>query len=139
MNDTMRAYVQWADIGDAERTHDFQAYVKNIAEARHVTRRVLRIVDDQAKRNGLEPLLHQALLQVYGSASGEGITVSRLADRLDVAAAFASRLVRRLEDMALVRRQPSAGDRRSTNVIATDAGIEKLAAIDADVHYHVAY
>lgn len=135
----MRAYTQWADISDAKRAREFRAYVKNIADARYVTRRVLRIVDEQAKTHGLEPLLHQALLQVYGSNKAHGITVGALAARLDVAGAFASRMVRRLEEMGLVYREQSDVDRRATNVIATDKGAEKLAAIDDDVHHHVAY
>jgi DNA-binding MarR family transcriptional regulator len=139
MNETMRAYTEWADIDDARRTREFQSYVKNIAEARYVTRRVLRIVDDQAKSHGLEPLLHQALLQVYGANEGRGTTVGKLAGRLDVAAAFASRLVRRLEEMGLVQREQSDDDRRATNVIATEAGVTKLASIDGDVHHHVAF
>jgi DNA-binding MarR family transcriptional regulator len=139
MNDAMRAYTEWADIGEAKRMREFQAYVTNIAEARYVTRRVLRIVDDQAKTHGLEPLLHQALLQVYGANKARGITVGSLAARLDVAAAFASRMVRRLEEMGLVYREQSETDRRATIVIATEAAIEKLAAIDDDVHHHVAF
>lgn len=135
----MRAYTQWADISDTKRTREFRAYVKNIADARYVTRRVLRIVDEQAKAHGLEPLLHQALLQVYGTNKAQGITVGALAARLDVVGAFASRLVRQLEGMGLVHREQSEADRRVTNVIATDAGAEKLAAIDDDVHHHVAY
>jgi len=135
----MQAYAQWADVGDAERSNDFQHYVTNIAEARHVIRRVLRIVDDEAKRNDLEPLLHQALLQIYGYDDGNGITVSRLAARLDVAPAFASRLVRRLEELALVHREQSESDRRSTSVTATPEGIQKLSDIDRDVHFRVAY
>ncbi|QRP43459.1 MarR family winged helix-turn-helix transcriptional regulator [Amycolatopsis sp. FDAARGOS 1241] len=139
MNDAMRAYTKWADIGDAKRSREFQAYVKNIADARYVTRRVLRIVDDQAKHHGLEPLLHQALLQVYGSNEARGITVSTLAARLDVAAAFASRMVRRLEEMGLVTREASESDRRATNVVATEAGAQKLAEIDDEVHHNVAF
>ena len=136
---TMHAYAQWADIGDAERSSDFQLYVTNIAEARHVVRRVMRIADDEAKKHGLEPLLHQALLQVYGYEGGTGISVSRLAGRLDVASAFASRLVRRLEDQGLVRRRPSEKDRRSTSVTATPEGVQKISDIDQDVHFRVAY
>ena len=139
MNETMRAYTEWADIGDARRTHEFQAYVTNISDARYVMRRALRIIDEQAKQHGLEPLLHQALLQVYGADGGKGTTVGKLADRLDVAPAFASRMVRRLEELELVRREQSADDRRATNVIATDAGAAKLESIDNDVHHHVAF
>lgn len=139
MNEAMRAYTEWADIGAAQRTREFQAYVKNIAEARYVTRRVMRILDERAKSHGLEPLLHQALLQVYGAGKGQGITVGGLAARLDVAAAFASRMVRRLEEMGFVRREQSQSDRRATIVIATDAGIQKLSSIDDEVHHHVAF
>jgi DNA-binding MarR family transcriptional regulator len=139
MSDAMRAYARWTDIGDSKRSREFQAYVKNIADARYVTRRVLRIVDEQAKQHGLEPLLHQALLQVYGAGDAHGITVSALAARLDIAAAFASRMVRRLDEMGLVTREASETDRRAINVVATKAGAEKLAEIDDDVHHHVAY
>jgi DNA-binding MarR family transcriptional regulator len=139
MNETMHAYAAWADIRDAERTEDFQFYVHNIAEARHVTRRAMRIVDEQAKRHGLEPLMHQMLLQVYGANRGRGITVGNLATRLDIVAAFASRMVKRLEELGLVRREPSTQDRRSIYVLATDAGVRTLAEIDDGVHHNVAH
>ena len=139
MNDGMRAYLEWADVQEAQRKREFQSYVRNIAEARYVIRSVLRIVEERAKEHGLEPLLHQALLQVYGAEDGTGITVGRLAARLDVAAAFASRMVRRLEEMDLVSRRPSETDRRAIIVAATQTGIDRLAAIDDDVHHHVAF
>jgi DNA-binding MarR family transcriptional regulator len=137
--DNMRRDTEWADICDEERSNDFQRYVTNIAEAKYVIRRVLRIVDEEAKKHGLEPLLHQALLQIYGYESGRGINVGTLARRLDVASAFASRLVRRLEDLALVRRERSENDRRSTLVSATPEGVETLSRIDSGVHFEVAY
>lgn len=139
MTETMRAYTDWADIREDERLNDFHSYVHNIAEARYVIRRVLRIVDEQARTHGLDPLLHQALLQVYGTAAGEHLTVSGLAARLDVASAFASRLVRQLEAMGLVRRDPATRDRRVTTVTATDSGVSRLQEIDNSVHHHVAY
>ncbi|MER5185461.1 MarR family transcriptional regulator [Streptomyces sp. NPDC002896] len=137
MNDGMHAYLEWADLGEGRRKREFQSYVRNVAEARYVMRRVLRIAEDRAKEHGLEPLGHQALLQVYGA--GDGITVSHLAGRLDIAAAFASRLVRQLEDMGLVTRSASATDKRVTIVSATKEGAEKLAVIDDDVHRYVAF
>ncbi|WP_049569403.1 MarR family winged helix-turn-helix transcriptional regulator [Streptomyces sp. SBT349] len=135
---SMDAYVQWADILDDERTSDFQSYVGNIAEARYVIRRILRIADEQARQHGLEPLLHQALLQTYG-AGDAGIAVNALARRLDVAGAFASRLVRQLDERGLVRRDQLASDKRVTQVTATEAGIERLRQIDDAIHHHVAY
>ncbi|GHH82935.1 hypothetical protein GCM10018793_43760 [Streptomyces sulfonofaciens] len=136
MSDAMRAYLEWADPGEGQRKREFQSYVRNVAEARYVMRRVLRIVEDRAKEHDLEPLSHQALLQVYGADGG--ITVSRLAARLDIAAAFASRLVRRLEESGFVTRTPSEIDKRVIIVTATKDGIEKLSAIDDDVHRHIA-
>lgn len=138
-HETMRAYTAWADLGDADRLQDFQSYVRNIAAARHVIRRVLRIVDEQAKQHGLEPLTHQLLLQVYGVNRGRGITVSHLAARLDIPVAFASRIVKQLEELGLVRREASTEDRRSIFVSATEMGVDTLSRIDADVHYNVAH
>ena len=42
-------------------------YFVDVAEARYVLRRVFRIAEEQAKAAGLEPLTHQALIQIYGS------------------------------------------------------------------------
>ncbi|MFJ5901290.1 MarR family winged helix-turn-helix transcriptional regulator [Streptomyces sp. NPDC093064] len=130
----MRACLEWAGLGEGQRKREFRAYIRNVAEARYVIRRILRIAEDRAKEHGLEPLTHQALLQVYGT-DGD-ITVGRLAARLDIAAAFASRLMRRLDEMGLVTRTPSETDRRVTIVTATKDGAEKLSAIDDDMHRH---
>lgn len=129
--------LRWADPNDAARGEDFRAYVHNIAQARLVIRRVLRVVDESAKRNGLDPLLHQALLQIYGSATP--IAVHEVGERLDIAAAFASRLVKALEQNGLVRRSASTVDRRVTEIVATSAGADLLRTIDLDVHHRVAY
>lgn len=137
-NGTMDAYTEWADIRDEVRQTDFQAYIRKIAEARYVIRRVLRIVNDQALLHGLDPLVHQALLQIYGSVEGH-VAVNELAKRLDVAPAFASRLARQLEALGLVKRASSENDKRVTIISATPAGVEILAEIDQSVHYHVAY
>jgi len=119
------------------RELDFHGYVNSIAHARYVIRRVLRILDEQAREHGLEPLQHQALLQVYGSP--EPAPVHRIAERLCVAAAFASRLLRQLETLGYVERRSVASDRRVVQVVATPAGIECLRTIDSGVHAHVRY
>ena len=135
----MRAYEQWADVREEQRMDDFQSYAYNIAEARYAMRRVSRIVNEQAKNNDLDPLLHQALLQIYGTQNGEELAVNGLAERLDVPAAFASRLVSQLEDRELVQRHTSSRDRRVTLLSLTDVGIDRLRKIDDAVHYQVAY
>jgi DNA-binding MarR family transcriptional regulator len=117
---------------------DYHEYVSGIAEARHAIRKAFRIVDEQAKKVGLDPLEHQTLLQVYGSAE-EMLHVNSIATRLDIAPAFASRLVRQLETMGYVRRTPSLADRRVTEVHMTDKGREIIRSIDSDVRIHVDY
>lgn len=117
---------------------EFHRYVSGIAEARYAIRKVFRIADEQARAAGLEPLEHQALLQVYGS-SDQMLQVSPLAGRLDIAPAFASRVVRQLEDKGYVKRHSSESDRRVTEVRITDAGRAIVQAIDADVRVHVEY
>lgn len=114
-----------------------KGYFHGVAEARYVIRKVFRIVDEQAKAVGVEPLEHQALIQILGSP--RRLRVIDLAERLDIAAAFASRLAKRLADRRLVERSASPEDRRSTFLEVTEAGRELLAEIDSRVELHVAY
>lgn len=134
---TMQAYSHWAGIRDSERGHDLQAYMTNIAEARFVIRRVLRIVDQHTRKHGLDPLAHHVLLQVYGTNRGKGIAVNALAKRLDIPSALASRLVRELENQELVKREPSTEDKRVTNVSVTPQGIQCLREIDNSIHFDI--
>lgn len=122
--------------GSGEASHiDFSSHVKAIAHARFVLRRILRLLDEQAVAAGLMPLEHQALLQVY--AADNPLPVSRVADRLDIAPALASRLIRRLEEGGLVERVREPGDRRIIAVKASADGIERLRRIDNSVHDRV--
>lgn len=117
---------------------DFHEYVSGIAEARYTIRKIFRIVEEQAKAAGMEPLEHQALLQVYGSAQ-QMLQVNSLARRLDIAPAFASRMIRQLEAKKYVRRKPSKTDGRVIEVHMAAAGREVIRSVDADVRVHVEY
>jgi DNA-binding MarR family transcriptional regulator len=119
-----------------QREPQFHEYFRSIAEAHHVIRKVFRLVDEQAKKAGLEPLEHKLLIQVFG-APGAPLPVRAVADRLDVSSALASRLLTGLADRGLVRRVPGEGDRRVTRVTITDAGKQVLAAVDRDVREQV--
>ena len=114
-----------------------KGYFHGVAEARYVIRRIFRIVDEQAKSAGLEPLEHQALIQRFGAP--EPLRVIDFAERLDVAPAFASRIAKGLDDKGLVRRTASEDDRRSTVIAVTEAGGELLAQVDSQVELHVSY
>lgn len=128
----------WIESGRTLDAAGLEEYFNGIADARYVARRVFRIVDEQAKGAGLEPLQHQALIQIFGS-HGRLLRVNDVADRLDLAPALASRLIKGLVDKGLVQRTQSQTDRRSVEVAVTDAGIEMLRSIDEAVHFHVAY
>jgi DNA-binding MarR family transcriptional regulator len=128
--------VKTGDTGpDPAAPHD---YFAEVAEARYVLRRVFRITEEQARDAGLDPLAHQALIQIYGSAARR-LRVNELAERLDIAPAFASSLLKSLAGDGMIDRRRDEGDHRVTWVSATDAAIEKLVAIDAAVGFHVDY
>ena len=127
----VRAFYQWIEHGrdtsSRQNGGEFNAYFTGIAEARYVIRKVLRIADEQAKRASLEPLEHQALIQIFGSPEPQ--RVSDLAGRLDIAPAFASRIVKGLKP-GLRRAKSVTRGRRSAFVTTTDEARELLAEID---------
>jgi DNA-binding MarR family transcriptional regulator len=139
MNETAmsRAFEDWVKPDGAPVDIGFQEYMHNVAQARYVVRKIVRIVHEQAKRAGLDPLEHQVLLQLFGADAGH--SVSRLAERLDVAPAVASRLINVLATKGLVVREQSDKDKRIMHVIVTDAGIALLGEIDRAVHIHIDY
>ncbi len=121
-----------------KRTRRGLAYFHGVADARFVIRRVFRIVDERAKSRGLDPLEHQALIQIYGARDAD-VRVGTVAERLDISPAFASKIVKALVTKKLVSLAGSALDQRVTNVAATPAGTTMLTEIDADVRVHVGF
>lgn len=134
----MRAFTAWVDSDGPNGQANFHGYAHGISQARYVIRKVLRIVDEQAKKVDLDPLQHQALIQIYGTQESQ-MPVNKVAERLDIAPAFASRLIKELEAKGLIRREHHPDDRRVTCVAATEAGIQLLRDIDDAVHVHVSY
>lgn len=135
----MDAYAEWSAARAEKRSVDFRSYIHDVSEARYVMRKVSRLINEQAKKLGLEPLLHQALLQTFGTPAGEDVTIGVLADRLDISSALASRLVTQLEKLGFVARRQVSGDKRKTSVSATETGIEILQRIDDAVHRHIVF
>ncbi|MCK1513162.1 MarR family transcriptional regulator [Bradyrhizobium sp. 190] len=120
---------------EADNKH---TYFIGVAEARYVLRKAFRIVEDQAKAYGIDPLAHQALIQIYGSSEMQ-LQVNQIANRLDIPAAFASTLARTLVEKGLAERRRDDQDQRVTYVAVTDSGRELLHAIDEKVQFHVDY
>ncbi len=128
-----RRTIEWTDVDRRVHSYDFDHYMEHVARARYVIRKVQRIIDDCAKRQGLEPLEHQALIQIHG-ATERRLPVGQLADRLDIVPTFTSRLVQKLEGAGLVTRTRSETDRRGTVVSTTEEGARCLYVIVEEVH-----
>jgi DNA-binding MarR family transcriptional regulator len=122
----------------ARAAKDRHVYFKGVAEARYVLRKVFRLVEDEAKRAGLDPLAHQALIQIYGSDGGS-LRVKEVAERLDITAAFASILVKMLVAKGYITRVRDTKDSRVIWVKVTKAGRDLLHRIDEQVQTHVDY
>lgn len=122
----------------ARDTADKHEYFVGVAEARYVLRKVFRIVEDVAKTFGVDPLAHQAMIQIYGSTH-MALPVNQVAARLDITPSFASSMVRALVEKDLVVRQRDETDQRVTHVAISDHGREVMDAIDESVKVHVDY
>lgn len=62
--DLIQSLPGWVTKAEDRRTTEFSEYVVSIAEARYVMRKVSRIVDDEAKLEGLDPLEHQVVRKI---------------------------------------------------------------------------
>lgn len=94
-------------------------------------RRVVRIVDEIAKDRGLDPLRHQALIQIYGAR--EDVLVRSVADRLDIPPTLASKVVKALINAEYVTAHERPNDARASLLRVTPEGEHLLAEIDAEV------
>lgn len=130
--------ISWLDVDRKSRDYNFQEYMQIVAHGRYVFRTVQRLIDNCARNHGVEPLEHQAMIQIYGS-SEQRLPIGRLAERLDIDSALASRLVQQLETRHLVRRARSNEDKRATYVSLTREGVKQIRAVVDDVHTEVEF
>jgi len=103
------------------------------AELPRARRRILALASELESRaiaHALQPLMQtdisiqqlKVLTAVAGAGADDGLTVSAIADDLQVSLATASGLIRRLHEHELVRRCSDDDDGRHRRVIATDLG-----------------
>lgn len=136
--------INLAEIGrrrrlrERAREGDNHAYFASVAEARFVLRKTFRIIEDQAKIFGLDPLLHQALLQIYGSSESR-LSIGKLADRLDISPQFTSSLIKQLTAKGLVSRHRDPSDNRVSYVAITGKATALLQQIDEQWRFHLDY
>lgn len=74
------------------------------------------------------------VLRILRGAGDEGLPTLSIRDRMIHEAPGITRLVDRLEEAGLVRRDRSTPDRRQVVCRITDAGLELLAALDAPMN-----
>jgi DNA-binding MarR family transcriptional regulator len=117
---------------------DRHDYFHAVAQARHILRKVFRLVENEAMKAGIDPIAHQALIQIYGSKEST-LRVKDVAQRLDISPAFTSSLIKQLLEKGLVKRQKVPSDKRSAWLTITTAGKTLLCNIDDQVQIHVEY
>ncbi len=88
--------------------------------------RVVAQIEARLAAGNLPPLTwYDALFALY-EAKGRSLRVSDLADRVLLSRSGMTRLVDRLEESKLIRRESCEEDKRGAHVILTDAGIDTL-------------
>jgi DNA-binding MarR family transcriptional regulator len=98
------------------------------AEFRAALRRFLRRSERIARSSGLTPQRYLLLLMIKGAANGsEQSTVTELAERLQLAQSTVTELVRRAEEVGLVKRETSAVDGRVAHLRLSEEGERRLA------------
>ena len=113
-------------------------YFAGVANARYILRKIFRLIEDEAKRHDLDPLAHQALIQIYGSPY-RCLKIKDIAERLDISAAFSSTLVKALIEKGCVKAEADKSDKRVSWIGVTRKGQSLLRRIDEEVHVHVEY
>lgn len=110
------------------RKSEFEA----LATFRYAIRRFLRFSEQAAREAGITPQQHQLLLAIKGFPGRENVTVSELAERLQMRQHSMVGLIDRTEAQGLVRREPGTQDRRQVYVSLTSNGealLDKLSLI----------
>lgn len=106
-----------------------------LAAFRYSLRQFLRFSENVVAKVGLTPQQHQALLAVRGFPGRERVTISELAERLQIKHNSAVGLVDRLTSQRLMVRHPATTDRRQVYVTLTPQGrrvLERLTALHKD-------
>ena len=100
-----------------------------LADFRYLIRRFLEFSQVAARRAGLTPRQHQALLVIRGFAAEPGPTVGELAERLCIRHHSAVELVDRLVAAGLCIRVHDDADRRRVILRLTEAADDRLAEL----------
>ena len=108
-----------------------KAEYEMLANFRYSLRQFLHFSEMAARVGGITPQQHQALLTIAGFPGREQVTVSELAERLQIRHHSAVGLVDRLAAQALVVRESGELDRREVYISLTSQGSAILAQLTA--------
>ncbi len=108
--------------GSGPRRRVGAADYRALAEFRHQIRRFLAFSAAAARREGVDPQQHQALLAITGLPRGTAPTIGAIAQRLQLRHHTTVELVDRLAAHGLIRRSRSTVDRRRVEVALTRRG-----------------
>ena len=108
-----------------------QADYTVLAEFRYLLRDFLEFSENEARKAGLTPRHHQALLAIKGYGGGRSVTIGDLAARLKIRHNTAGELTNRLVDHGLVERDQDASDQRRVLLRLTDAAEARLAELSS--------
>ncbi len=108
-----------------------QGEYETLAAFRYHLRQFMRFSEEAAISVGLTPQQHQALLTIKGFPGRDLVTVTELAERLQVKHHSAVGLVNRLVAQELVERVPATEDRRQVYIALTPRGAELLSELTA--------
>ena len=104
-----------------------EADYRHLAEFRFLLRQFLAFSEGAARKAGLSPQQHQALLAIKGS--GGRLTVGELAQRLAIKPNSAVGLADRLVEADLILRQTDGSDRRRIDLTLTPSAGRRLAEL----------
>lgn len=85
-------------------------------------------IDRQLRRDSNLAMVEYQVLAMLSSGPDRTRRMSLLAEWANVSLSHLSRIVSRLEQRGLVRREPDPADGRFTNAILTDQGLQTIAA-----------
>ena len=108
-----------------------QADYAALAEFRFLIRQFLEFSENEARRVGLAPRQHQALLAIKGFGGGEAMGVGDLAARLTIRHHSAVELANRLCEAGLVVRSHDSRDQRRVLLSLTPLAETLLAELSA--------
>ncbi|MCX8072155.1 MAG: MarR family transcriptional regulator [Candidatus Binatia bacterium] len=100
--------------------------LRNLARYREALRKLFRATELAARKIGLTPQQHLLLVGAAGLGGTEGVTISRLAEFLQLRHHTVVELVDRAEAQGYVIRKENPRNKREVFVVVTPAGLRKL-------------